>query len=150
MKKIILFTGLFAIAVVLGSCGSDTTTNPGTTDPYFFKSDLLEYSNDSLGQNHVFFKTTKRGKVIVEFTGETDAGTDNFIVSIRAMSDTNSLAAVTIYQTSNSGDLNQAHTITSPDISTLDPLYLGFAVALSRPPSGTKYVRIKSIKVKEG
>lgn len=151
MKKIILLTGVIFIAAAIYSCGSDSTVNNSSSSGsnYIFQNLLVEYSGSVQGEYHIYKMTTKRSKISVDFTGETDAGTSNFIVRIQAMSDSNTLAPLTIYETSDQTELNKTHTVTSPDLTTLDPLYLLFSVSLSRPPSGTKFVRIKSVNVKE-
>ncbi|RPI13685.1 MAG: hypothetical protein EHM58_18020 [Ignavibacteriae bacterium] len=121
----------------------------GVPIPYFFQMDQIQFSGNTIGHQQIYFKTTKRTKISVEFTGETDAGSSNFIVSILAMDDSSSLAGTTIYYSSNQDEYNNAHFIVSEDISAIDPLYLAFRVELSRPPTGNKFVTMKNIRVSE-
>jgi hypothetical protein len=149
MKKLSLLTSLFFILVIIGSCGSDsTTTAPPVTTGTVYEKDLIEFSGSVLGETHVYFKTTKRTKLNYEFTGETDAGNSNFNVVVEAAQDTVGGAITTnIFNTSDQATLNKTHTVVTNDLSSYDPLYLIFRVSLTRPPSGTKFVRLKNIKV---
>lgn len=148
MKKLSLLLGVILLTVFLTSCGSDSpTSTTGGSNPVIFTADSISVWGSASKDSNYYFQTTKRAKLSVEFTGETNCGDQKFSVVIEGKNSEGGLASITIFTSPRTaGEFNKTVTIESGDLSSLDPLFLHFKVSLVNP-GAFKYVKIKGIKV---
>jgi hypothetical protein len=148
MKKLSLLIGIILIAVLFASCGTDSTVIPPNSDPNFVNVSSIEYTGKTAGSMHKCYKGPKQGKIIVEFTGETDLTTNDFKVQFEAANDTiPGIIYYNVYTSSGLAEFTSPHTI-SVDVSAYNPLGMTFTITLKSNQSSDKYIRVKDLKVR--
>lgn len=146
MKKLSLYLFIIFTAILLNSCGKDSSLI--TPDTSIYSLGVLEYKSDVAGSVHSTYKGPKQGKIVVSFTGETDMTTSAFNVKFVASNDTvPGPNTIKIYEETNPANFNKQQTV-YVDVSEFDPLGMIFTIQMTSNQGTERYIRVRDLRIK--